>query len=110
MKNRKKKLSYIVANVLYDGVAGAISGYIGKDGLGRRYWNRGLFRKGSYTYKYVTIKYGTRIKITSKSFRMTKQVAKESAKELMKGARRTTIVSGVKSTIIGLYNLFKKKR
>ena len=110
ISNRKKKLSYIVANVLYDGAAGALSGYLGKDGLGRSYWNRGLFRKGSYTYKYITIKYGTRIKITSRSFRMTKQVAKESARELMKGAKRTAVVSGIKSAIISLPNWFKKKR
>ena len=45
ISNRKKKLSYIVANVLYDGAAGALSGYLGKDGLGRSYWNRGLFEK-----------------------------------------------------------------
>mgnify|MGYP007129174674 FL=1 len=88
---------------------GALSGYLGKDGLGRSYWNRGLFRKGSYTYKYITIKYGTRIKITSRSFRMTKQVAKESARELMKGAKRTAVVSGIKSAIISLPNWFKKK-
>lgn len=40
---------------------------------------------------------------------MAKQIAKESAMELMRRARRTTIVSGAKSAITGLYNLFKKK-
>ena len=41
---------------------------------------------------------------------MTKQVAKESARELMKGAKRTAVVSGIKSAIISLPNWFKEKK
>lgn len=69
------------------------------DGIARKYWNRGLYRKGSYTYKTVTIKYGTTIKITSKSFKMTKAVFKESCRELRDGVKGSAVMSGAKAGI-----------
>ena len=69
------------------------------DGIARKYWNKGLYHKGSYTYKSVTIKYGTTIKITSRSFKMTKAVFKESCGELLGGVKVSAIIAGAKSVI-----------
>ena len=111
LNNRKQNTSTIITNAVKDAIAGGAAAFIGgKDGgLGRRYWNRGLFRKGSYTYKHVTIKYGTTIKITSRNFRMTKQVAIESGKEFLKGAAKTAVITGARRVIKFCMKHFSKK-
>lgn len=68
-------------------------GRLGGDGIGIKYWNKGLFRKGSYTYKNVTIKYGTTITVKSISLQATRQVIRESATAFAQGAARTTFVN-----------------
>ena len=111
LSNRKKNISKILTNALEDAIAGGAAAFIGgkSGGLGRQYWNRGLFRKGSYTYKHVTIKYGTTIKITSRSFKMTKQVAIESGKEFARGAAKTAVITGVRRVINFCRKHFAKK-
>lgn len=101
LNNRKKNISTILSEAVKDAMAGGAAAFIGGKGggLGRKYWNRGLFRKGSYTYKQVTIKYGTTIKISSRNFRMTKRVAIESGKEFAKGAAKTAVITAVRRVI-----------
>lgn len=111
LNNRKQNTSTIITNAVKDAIAGGAAAFIGgkSGGLGRQYWNRGLFRKGSYTYKHVTIKYGTTIKITSRNFRMTKQVAIESGKEFLKGAAKTAVITGARRVIKFCMKHFSKK-
>ena len=99
IKNRKRNLKTIMKNMFIDAAVGGVCGLLGGNGIARKYWNRGLFRKGSYTYKKVTIKYGTKIKITSRNFKMTKTVAKESAKAFAKGTGLNVLATGTISLI-----------
>ncbi|WP_242950321.1 RHS repeat-associated core domain-containing protein [Anaerostipes hadrus] len=73
--NRRRNVKSLIYNVFLDvSVTLAYNLIFCNDGIARKYWNKGLYHKGSYTYKSVTIKYGTTIKITSRSFKMTKEI------------------------------------
>ena len=110
LDNRRKNIKTLVYNVFLDvALTLALNLKSCKNGIARKYWNRGLYRKGSYKYKTVTIKYGTRIKITSRSFKMTKAVFKESCGELIGGAKGNVIISAIKLGINKIRRYFKRK-
>ncbi len=67
----------------------------------------------TYTYDNVGNRLkeddGTTIKITSRNFRMTKQVAIESGKEFLKGAAKTAVITGARRVIKFCMKHFSKK-
>lgn len=88
-------------SVVVDASIGGLMGYIGGDGIGRKYWERSFLRKGkgSYVYKGVTIGYGSPIKVSSRNLAATRVVVKECAYSLAQGASLSVFVDGTKKLV-----------
>ena len=67
-------------NVLIDVSIAVVAAAIGGNGIVRKFWKRGLFRKGSYKFAGVVVKYGTTVTISYKSLPLIMPVIKEFGK------------------------------